>query len=389
MRFRALDGWRGLAALFVALYHLEFLNHIYDTSFLRNSYLFVDFFFVLSGFVITHAYQNKLNNIDQGITFVSNRISRLWSLHLFILALFIGLELTKLLLFHTGNWSSDTQPFTEQYSLFSLFTNIFLIQSLGMHNQLTWNYPSWSISVEFFTYLIFMSVTLISQKKNLIKYFLYAALIGASFYILYSETENIGGASFKNGLFRCIPSFFLGSLCYTAFLKMKDKSIPLASVLELTLIIGIYLFVVFAGANQYSLLAPFIFAIAVLVFSFEQGFISKLLKIKPIQDLGKWSYSIYMLHALIILIIGRVFNVIEKVFDKSFITGYSIPTNESVELLSIINPYFMDLLTILYLLALIYLASLTYKHIELKGSKLLKLPSKNNPPIEKNSSIQY
>ena len=68
MRFHSLDGWRGVAALFVSLYHLSFFNHIYGWEFLRNSYLFVDFFFVLSGFVITHAYQNKISDKQSAFT---------------------------------------------------------------------------------------------------------------------------------------------------------------------------------------------------------------------------------------------------------------------------------------------------------------------------------
>ena len=56
MRFRALDSWRGIAACLVALYHLDAYSHLFDVPFLRNSYLMVDFFFVLSGFVIAANY---------------------------------------------------------------------------------------------------------------------------------------------------------------------------------------------------------------------------------------------------------------------------------------------------------------------------------------------
>ena len=64
-RFAALDSWRGIAALLVALLHFRFLGHFYSLDFVRNSWLFVDFFFVLSGFVITHAYADYMPDHEQ------------------------------------------------------------------------------------------------------------------------------------------------------------------------------------------------------------------------------------------------------------------------------------------------------------------------------------
>ena len=59
-RFTALDGWRGICALLVALYHFHATSHVEQLGLVRNAYLFVDFFFVLSGFVITYAYADRL-----------------------------------------------------------------------------------------------------------------------------------------------------------------------------------------------------------------------------------------------------------------------------------------------------------------------------------------
>src|ERR1700742_4961577 len=58
--FRVLDGWRGLAALLVALFHLNLYSAIYPLDFVRNGYLFVDFFFVLIRFVITYSSPDRL-----------------------------------------------------------------------------------------------------------------------------------------------------------------------------------------------------------------------------------------------------------------------------------------------------------------------------------------
>ncbi len=61
-RFLVLDSWRGIAACLVALFHLDAYSHLYAVPFLRNSWLFVDFFFVLSGFVIAANYQQRLRD---------------------------------------------------------------------------------------------------------------------------------------------------------------------------------------------------------------------------------------------------------------------------------------------------------------------------------------
>ena len=44
MHFRILDSWRGVAALLVALFHLNVYSALYSLNFMRNAYLFVDFF---------------------------------------------------------------------------------------------------------------------------------------------------------------------------------------------------------------------------------------------------------------------------------------------------------------------------------------------------------
>jgi hypothetical protein len=75
-RFDLLDGWRGICALLVALYHLRLDGYAYDLPAVRNAYLFVDFFFVLSGFVISHAYSSKVASFRNILVFVVRRFGR-------------------------------------------------------------------------------------------------------------------------------------------------------------------------------------------------------------------------------------------------------------------------------------------------------------------------
>src|SRR5258708_35067428 len=94
-RFVVLDSWRGIAACLVALFHLDAYSHLYEVPFLRNSWLFVDFFFVLSGFIIAANYRQRLSEGFGLGRFLLLRLGRLYPLHLAMLALFVAFALLK------------------------------------------------------------------------------------------------------------------------------------------------------------------------------------------------------------------------------------------------------------------------------------------------------
>ena len=72
-----LDGLRGVAALLVIWYHVfeGFATSPIDQKF-NHGYLAVDFFFMLSGFVIGYAYVDRWNKMSTG-TFFKRRLIRL------------------------------------------------------------------------------------------------------------------------------------------------------------------------------------------------------------------------------------------------------------------------------------------------------------------------
>ena len=76
-RFTALDGWRGICALLVALYHFHATSHFEQLAFIRHAYLLVDFFFVLSGFVITYAYWARLHTLRETGVMMWRQLGRL------------------------------------------------------------------------------------------------------------------------------------------------------------------------------------------------------------------------------------------------------------------------------------------------------------------------
>src|SRR5258708_32734760 len=141
MRFQALDGWRGIAALWVALYHSPFYGHLYGVPLVRNAYLFVDLFFVLSGFVISHAYADRLGDGKAVLVFLIRRFGRLWPLHAAVLSAFVGIELLKYFGSRHG-LALHHEPFTGSHGVVAIAANLALVHSLGIYAHLTWKSAS-------------------------------------------------------------------------------------------------------------------------------------------------------------------------------------------------------------------------------------------------------
>jgi peptidoglycan/LPS O-acetylase OafA/YrhL len=152
-----LDSWRGIAACMVALFHLEANSHIEDLAFVRNSWLFVDFFFVLSGFVIAANYQRRLLDGFGFWRFVLLRFGRLYPLHLFVLAVFLGLKAIQAQVPVLSSVARN-QPFGLRDSPVAIAANLLLVHSMGVLDFLSFNILSWSVSTEFWAYIAFERV---------------------------------------------------------------------------------------------------------------------------------------------------------------------------------------------------------------------------------------
>src|SRR5215469_3779684 len=263
MRFQALDGWRGLAALLVALYHSPFYGHLYAVPLVRHAYLFVDLFFVLSGFVISHAYADRLAVGKAVAVFLIRRFGRLWPLHAAVLAAFVGIEAFKYFSARHG-LALNHAPFTGNHGIDAIFANIGLVHSLGIYDHLTWNGPSWSISVEFWTYAAFAVVIALWPGRSLS--IAAAIVVGAPIAILaLSRNTPIADVTYDFGMLRCLFGFFLGHLAHRLFCArfaatagaMTHSWRPwFAEGLAVLAIIG---FVSFVGDGAPGVAAPLLF----------------------------------------------------------------------------------------------------------------------------------
>ena len=374
--FEVLDSWRGIAALLVALFHLNLYSAIYALDFVRNAYLFVDFFFVLSGFVITHSYGDRLKTLDDWGAFAIRRFGRLWPLHFVVLLAFLAAESAKAVLAARGA-SFYLPPFTGTNSLDTIPINLVFGQSFGLVRHLTWNPPSWSICAEFWTYVVFGSLLVFSSRwlarYRLATMVLIVAVLAASVSILVLFAQQGMDASYDFGFVRCLYGFLVGHLTYRRF-QVTPKATLDSRFPEWAILIVIVEYVSLAGRSEYSFFAPLVFAAAVFVFAFEAGPVSRLMSNKVNDWLGKVSYSIYMWQAFIIFnFIDRPVSIVEKITGRVLTTTEGVSSalgGEAGKLIVLGGHLFPVLVTLLFLVFLVTVASVSYYLIEQPGQKL-------------------
>ncbi|HSC60255.1 MAG TPA: acyltransferase, partial [Rhizomicrobium sp.] len=288
-RFRALDGWRGVCALLIALHHFPARGFVYHLTLVRNSWLLVDFFFVLSGFVIAFAWGERLTGAEQIKPFVLRRFFRLWPLHVCVLVAFVALEVSRYAMTGTG--------FTGGRSLFALATNLTLTQALGLNDGLTWNTPAWAVSTEFWTYVVFAFAAFLTGRWRSITAMI---LVAASVAVLALHSRYGMRETFDWGMARCIYGFFLGTLVYEAWSRRWLSWLrgSVAEICALLLAVAFLLFI--PGDRPLEYLAPPVFAIFVFAFAGDAGFVSRLMAGPLFEKLGQWSYAIYLVQMYVI-----------------------------------------------------------------------------------------
>ena len=374
MRFHVLDSWRGIAALLVAIFHLNVLSAIYSLDFIRNAYLFVDFFFVLSGFVITHSYGDRMATLDGVGTFALRRFSRLWPLHAVVLLAFVVAESGKAFMAARGA-SFYAPPFSGSTAPNAVFMHLAFAQAMGIQDHLTWNPPSWSIAAEFWTYMIFAATlhvagTRFSRVRFAAEGLLALLLIGSAAVLLRYSDRGMD-VTFDLGIFRCICGFLVGHFVYRLW-QACPRDIFDSPLVEVAVLIATAGFVSVAGRSGYSFFAPLVFAVVVLVFAYEAGPVSRLMTNRGNEWLGRISYSIYMWQAFIIFnLVDRPVSIIEKITHRTLTaTDASSALGGEAGKLIVLGGHLMPLVvTALYLAVLVVVASISYRWIEKPGQQ--------------------
>jgi len=351
-RFEVLDIFRGIFSSLVVFFHMSAFSAtpIINNNFIYNCDLFVDFFFVLSGFVITYSYQFLKTSAELS-KFYKKRFFRLYPLHLIVLLIFVVIELSK----HSASGYVHVNRMADDgNNLTTFITNLFLLNSVklpGVHD-VSWNIASWSISAEMIAYLVFGLVITGINRNNLSKArnIIYLIIIAAALGTIYFITGGFNLMySFDYGFLRGLAGFFVGVVCFNtynyskAYLKAKKNAI--FTILEIVSLSVVIVFVWYGFVfKPYGFIYEILFFITIIIFACEKGWLSAQLK-KPkfLHSMGKYSYSIYMIHTLIL----SLFNIV-------FIRMLKLP------------PSAYAYLFIVNYLIIYALSSWTFKHIEMR-----------------------
>ncbi len=143
----ALDGLRGVAALAVVYYHIA--NHLMLPWVPERAYLGVDFFFMLSGFVIAHAYEERLRGGMTGWRFIKVRLVRLYPCVLagLVIGAVMMLELVR------------EKQLAPQNLAVAVAENVLLLPTRAMVALRPWAFPIdgplWSLSLEIWFNLLY------------------------------------------------------------------------------------------------------------------------------------------------------------------------------------------------------------------------------------------
>lgn len=349
-RFHELDSLRALAAIGVVAWH--YTNHFGASPaaglmapFYRHGLLLVDFFFVLSGFVLARVYWTKQRS-GSVVSNIQSRIGRMYPLHfaMLILVAFMQFVLTSKL---------DSPPFV--YSVndkYDFVLNVFLLNRSGMERALSFNGTSWSISTEFIVNIIFLAAIALPYKATRC---VFAAVFAVSAYIVFSNglisNEKVLGW-ISNDIFRTAFGFLIGVATYKIFTAIHgmNKASPLTA--DLVTVLAVYVFVIYCarwGLSGYRDIAATVLLFPVIILATVNGkFVKYALTLRPLVYLGEISFSIYLVHFPLQLAIHMV--------GVKF--GASIPYDE---------PYFL----VLFMLGTILSASITYELIEKPGKKIM------------------
>lgn len=295
----SLTSLRFFFALAVFFSHLTFIktdlvwyNWIKNTIFFEG-YVGVGFFFILSGFVLALNYQHKVIQPNFSFkNFYIARFARIYPLHLITFCIMIPYVV-----------------FMDLFQWDKALLNISLLQSYIPYKAFyfTINNVSWSISTEFFFYLMFPFYVIGLMRYPKLKYTLLLIIPT----IIISEPHFAKDRDLEKGLFYINPlvrsfDFILGIVLCQVYQKIKGTPISISkgTLLELA---ALLLFIVFfsfheevARAYRYGIYYWLPMAAIVLIFAMQKGYISKLLQHKKLVYLGEISFGFYMIHMMII-----------------------------------------------------------------------------------------
>ncbi|UPK73850.1 acyltransferase [Nocardioidaceae bacterium SCSIO 66511] len=308
---RPLTGLRFFAALWVALYHLTRANRDVMMNQFPNSWDIwqpvamtgvrgVDLFFILSGYVLALNYLDRIGGRfsfrDSG-RFIWARLARIWPLYIVAIHLCGALVLVRHFWFDTGH--------TDRMTGASYLRQLLLIQewSLTGDRVKTWAGPGWSLSAEWFAYLLFpllalivLRVAVVARSRTLAGLTMMAIV---PLMIVNVTQQSFGGDGW---VIRIVCEFVAGMLLFAVIRKLhlSDFQRHIAGVGTIVILAAI-LAVMYVGDNLWQrgfvvvLFVPLIACLAV-----GKGPVEAVLSTKLLVLGGGVSFAFYLIHTSVL-----------------------------------------------------------------------------------------
>jgi peptidoglycan/LPS O-acetylase OafA/YrhL len=370
----SLTPLRGIAALWVVLFHIDVSLYYRDlgallprdsTGILARGYLWVDFFFLLSGFIIAHAYGARLQapNKSRAISeYLWARLARIYPLHLFTLLLLV---IAAPIIAHffpqvvDGSWKT-------YFAWSAIPSQLLFANAMNQHEYLSWNMVSWSIGAEWWTYSAAL-VLLIGLWKKSLRLVLPVMLIAftglvALMYWLPGNTLDI---TFNYGFWRCLFEFIIGLGVYQLYLRGWGQGWLQGDSAFVVVLLGIACIFHFQWFDW--IIVP-VFTLFLLATAYNRARICALLNKPVLQYLGTISYSIYLIHGL-----------------WFFIFWFTWPQVKTALAIGHL-PLLLKLLYVLIFLSLtIISAHFSYRYIEVPGRRWFKPRAAAIVPVAESS----
>lgn len=343
---------RGVGAICVVQLHSWYWTApAWPRSWLFEDFvMWPDYFFLLSGFILMHVYsKNLLAGENSLYNFFVARIARIYPLHVFVLLALIALETVKWVAFHL-HLGPNEHIFTGATSPKYIITNLLMVHAWGVQQMNSWNVSSWSISAEFACYLlfpVFIRYQLVQRKA--IAFLL--VLASAAGLIWIQTRYPTFDTTYDFGVLRAFGSFTIGCVLY----QYRQALLGCLAFIPPTLLQGGVIAAVIWAYTAHILPVFYIPLWILLIASLthENTPIAKAMSWGPLVQLGEMSYSIYMVHILILDLL-----LLAKMVDPDLLqTFISLPP---VLILIVIEG------------AVFLLSVMTYRYIENPGRAYIR-----------------
>ena len=315
---RALAGARAFPPLVLVMFHFtegHGYRNFWPLDFIwAHGYLWVEFFFCLSGFILTHVYGARAAQMftARGYgAFLKARLIRLYPLHLVMLFVVLATAIVTRYLATIGHYTSIFDlTYHTVITPVSFVLNLLLIQAWNTQPSLTWNGVAWFVSVEWALCLLFPIFLFLSRGPLWRGIALIAAGVAGLTALDLTSAHGLD-ITFHNGVLRGLSDFSVGvglAMFYRAF-KPRD-TLPdwTHSLIQLAVVFALFYAIYNTGWShtRMDIFTVLPMMALVLALAFDRGIVAGALKTRIPQTLGGWSYAIYIGQTFGLLII-RVF----------------------------------------------------------------------------------